>query len=297
MPIGTTEADSVVVNGKLYVFGGFDVLAPRQDPTSRAWVYDPATNVWTSLPPMPTHGISHAGIDSDGSRYIYYAGGFNFDTTLKAQLKGYPAVWRYDIQTATYSAMPPLPLNRASGGLSYIDGKIYYFGGSENYMVTPDHGEMWSLDVAHGATTWVQLATMPNPRNHFGWVTIDGKIYVAGGQHQEDSYTAQSELDRYDPATNKWTTLAPMLAPRSHMLDSSFVINGHFIVATGWTVTAVSSAVTAYDPATNTWQSMTSVPIARTSATGRAVSGGRYVICCGSAGGSTSAGWMANPAP
>ena len=129
--------------------------------------------------------------------------------------------------------------NRASGGLSYIGGKIYYFGGSENYMVTPDHGEMWSLDVAHGATTWVQLATMPDPRNHFGWVTINGKIYVAGGQHQEASdSTAQSELDSYDPATNKWTTLAPMPAPRGHMLDSSFVINGRFIVATGWTTTA-----------------------------------------------------------
>ena len=44
---------------------------------------------------------------------------------------------------------------------------------------------------------------------------------------------------------------------------------------------------------------MTNVPVARTSATARAISGGRYIVCCGSAGGTgtTTAAWMANPAP
>lgn len=82
------------------------------------------------------------------------------------------------------------------------------------------------------------------------------------------------------------------------MLDSSFILQGHFVVATGWTLTDKTAAVTAYDPVTNSWQALTDVPSARTSATGRAVSGGRYVICCGSAGGtSTSDAWIANPVP
>ncbi|MDX6230173.1 MAG: hypothetical protein QOI76_3563 [Frankiales bacterium] len=297
LPIGTTEANSVTVNDKVYLFGGFDVLQPVLNPTTRAWVYDPVTNIWSSLPPVPAMGIDHAGIDTDGSRYIYYAGGFRYDTTGAARLQGTELVWRYDTQTGTYSPMPPLPVRRASGGLSYIGGTLYYFAGSTDYQGTPDAGETFSLDVAGGATAWVQRATMPNPRNHIGWVTIDGKIYVAGGQYFEKSYFAQSELDRYDPATDTWTTLAPMPFARSHMLDSSMVIDGRFVVASGWTTTAQTAAVTAYDPVTDTWSSMTDLPLARTSATARALSGGRFVYCCGSAGISTSSGWMATPAP
>jgi N-acetylneuraminic acid mutarotase len=297
LPIGTTEAESVVVNDKLYLFGGFDVLQPVLNPTTRAWLYDPATNVWSSLPPVPANGIDHAGIDTDGTRYIYYAGGFRYDITGAALLQGTELVWRYDTLDGTYSPMPPLPVRRASGGLSYINGTLYYFGGSTDYQGTPDAGETFSLDVAGGATAWVQRATMPNPRNHIGWVTIDGKIYVAGGQYFEKSYFAQTELDRYDPATDTWTTLAPMPFARSHMLDSSMVIDGRFVVASGWTTTAQTAAVTAYDPVTNTWSSMTDLPLARTSATVRAISGGRFVYCCGSAGISTSSGWMGTPAP
>ena len=296
LPIGTTEANSTVVNGKLYLFGGFNVQVPRLDPTTRSWLYDPATNVWSSLPPMPVGGISHAGIDSDGSRYIYYAGGFALDPTGQARLQGTTLVWRYDTVTGLYSSMPPLPDRRAAGGLSYINGTLYYFGGEIDYP-GPNEGTTWSLDVANNATTWVALATMPNPRNHVGWATVNGQIYVAGGQYGENSNTAQSELDRYDPATNTWTTLAPMPFARSHMLDSTFVLSGHVVVATGWTTTAKTAAVTAYDPATNTWQAMTDVPSARTSATMRAISGGRVVLCCGSAGGSTSNGWIGVPAP
>ncbi|MDX6242824.1 MAG: hypothetical protein QOE76_547 [Frankiales bacterium] len=297
LPIGTTEAESVTVNDKVYLFGGFDVQHAPLNPTTRAWVYDPVTNAWSSLPPVPENGIDHAGIDTDGTRYIYYAGGFRYDTSGAAKLEGTDLVWRFDTVTGVYSPMPPLPVRRASGGLSYINGVLYYFGGSTDYMGTPDAGETFSLDVAGGATAWVSRATMPNPRNHIGWATIDGKIYVAGGQYFEKSWLAQTELDRYDPATDSWTKLAPMPFARSHMLDSSMVIDGHFIVASGWTTTAQTAAVTAYDPVTNTWSSMTDLPLARTSATVRAISGGRFIYCCGSAGISTSSGWMGTPAP
>ncbi|MDX6203076.1 MAG: hypothetical protein QOJ83_2576, partial [Frankiales bacterium] len=57
------------------------------------------------------------------------------------------------------------------------------------------------------------------------------------------------------------------------------------------------ASVTAYDPGTNTWQSWPDVPQARTSATAKSISAGRFVFCCGSAGTSNSNGWLASPAP
>jgi hypothetical protein len=57
----------------------------------------------------------------------------------------------------------------------------------------------------------------------------------------------------------------------------------------------VSAAVAAFDPATGTWQTWRDLPQARTSALAKALSGGRFVYCCGSAGTSNADGWMATP--
>ncbi|MDX6213372.1 MAG: hypothetical protein QOF82_2459 [Frankiales bacterium] len=296
MPVGTTEAQSVVLHDKLYVLGGFDVLKDCCTPTDRAWAFDPAANAWTALPHLPNHGVSHAGIDSDGSRYIYYAGGYAADAAATNQVYGTTDVWRFDTATGGYARMPSLPQARAAGGLAYRAGKLYYFGGA-NLARTTDSRDVWILDVAAGSTTWVPGAAMPNPRNHLGWAVINGLIYAVGGQHLNDSSTAQAELDRYDPASNAWTRLSAMPVARSHVMDTTFVLGGRLVVVGGWTTTSVSASVTAYDPGTNTWQSWPDAPQARTSATAKSISAGRFVFCCGSAGTSNSNGWLATPAP
>lgn len=296
IPIGTTEAQSVALAGKLYVFGGFDLTKPCCTPTNRAYVYDPAANRWTALPAMPGHGVSHAGIATDGTRYIYYAGGYVADATATGQVYGTTAGWRYDTVTGAYAALPALPAARAAGGLAYVSGRLYYFGGS-NLARTLDEGTVWRLNLGTGATTWRSRAPMPNPRNHLGWAVIKGAIYAVGGQHLTSSATPQSELDRYDPGTNTWTKLAALPVARSHVMDTTFVLNGRLVVAAGYTSSAPSAAVTAYTPSTNSWQALTSLPEARTSATAKAVGSGSYVYCCGSSGTSTSTGWLASPAP
>lgn len=81
-PFGIAEGQSVSLGGKLYVFGGFDSESPYPccRPTDRAYVFDPTTEVWqplTPLPPMnntPYGGVNHAGFTTDG-RDIYFAGG------------------------------------------------------------------------------------------------------------------------------------------------------------------------------------------------------------------------------
>ena len=173
-----------------------------------------------------------------------------------------------------------------------MGGKLYYFGGN-NLNRTSDPGTMWMLDVAAGATAWVTRADLPNPRNHLGWGVIAGQIYAVGGQYRDVSYLAQGELDRYDPVTNAWSVLAPMPVARSHVMDSTFVLNGRLVVAGGWTTSSVSAAVTAFDPASGTWSTWTPLPEARTSSTAKAISGGRFLFCCGSAGSSSATGWLA----
>ncbi len=294
MPFGTNEAESVVLGDQLYIFGGFDTTKATFTPTNRAWRYDPAANKWTALPPMPNNGITHSGIATDGVRYIYYAGGSASADNATQQVFGTVDAWRYDTVTGTYTALPDMPEARSAGGLGYVAGKLYYFGGN-NLTRTVDGSETWMLDLTGGATSWVSEASLPDPRNHVGFATMNGQIYAVGGQYGSDSRTAQGALDRYDPASNTWTVLPSMPLPRGHVMDSTFVLDGDLVVAGGWTASNVSAAVLAYDPVANSWSAWPNLPEARTSTTVKGISGGRFVFCCGSAGTSAQTGWIANP--
>ena len=67
-----------------------------------------------------------------------------------------------------------------------------------------------AYDVA--ADSWlVGFAPPPRPRGYAGCAELDGKIYVIGGW---DGHAELSRVDRYDPATNTWDTVAPLPWPR-----------------------------------------------------------------------------------
>ena len=57
----------------------------------------------------------------------------------------------------------------------------------------------------------------------------------------------------------------------------------------------VSDAVLVYDPATNAWTTRTRPPAGANVGNGKALGGGKFLFCCGSAGTSTSDGWIATP--
>src|ERR1700693_5103598 len=70
-PFARVEAPSAVVDGKLYLFGGFtdDLQASNQ-----VDVYDPASDSWARKKDIPTR-LTHLNPASDG-KSIWFAGGF-----------------------------------------------------------------------------------------------------------------------------------------------------------------------------------------------------------------------------
>ena len=290
-PDGVSEAQGLSLNGKLYTFGGFDNRKACCTPTDRAYVYDPAANSWTPLAPMPDHGATHAGTTTDGQD-IFYAGGYIANASWTAQIFGTRAVWRYNVAANTYTRLPDLPIERAAGQLEYLGGQLHYFGGT-NMARTQDVGDHYVLDLRAGATTWTTAASLPNPRHHMGSVVLGGKIYAIGGQHHHDEQlVTQASVDVYDPATDSWTALRDLPSARSHIANSTFVLNGRVVTAGGEAAHNVAIAdVSAYDPATDTWTALTSLPVARVSGVA-AVIGGGFVFTGGS---SSAQGWRATP--
>jgi hypothetical protein len=302
-PIGVNEVQGELVDGTLYSFGGFDSQKSCCTPTSRSYAYAPASNSWSAIAPLPHlagngqpgTGVTHAAtaVDDDGG--IYLVGGYISGNGTSGQTFGTVEVYRYDTASNAYTRLPDLPQARASGAAAFIDGKLYHVGGT-NQARTQDPTTHWVLDVAGGATAWTTgLAPLPEGRNHPGMQVLDGRFYVVGGQTGHDgASTTKSDVWSYDPATDSWTTHAPLPQARGHITSTTFELDGRIVVAGGMPSNGVHSAqVHAYDPVADTWTSLTSLPTAKSGGVAGAFDGG-FLYSAG-AGGSTTAGWKAAP--
>ena len=91
-----------------------------------------------------------------------------------------------------------------------------------------------------GATAWEELP-MQTPLQGLALVAHDGKLYRVGGMNARNATTddeedlhSTDEFAQYDPATKKWTALAPLPAPRSSL--NAVVIGERIYVTGGWTL-------------------------------------------------------------
>ncbi|MBF9239235.1 T9SS type A sorting domain-containing protein [Hymenobacter sp. BT683] len=95
----------------------------------------------------------------------------------------------------------------------------------------------------------------PTPASTAGVAVWNGLIYAYGGQLAGGVYTNQ--LRSYNPATNIWTTLAPMPEAKNTF---GAAVNGKIYAFGGYNGVANSNRIDAYDIATNTWQALGTLP-------------------------------------
>jgi N-acetylneuraminic acid mutarotase len=260
-PVVRAEASGAVVNGKLYILGGYYSTDTAIIAQERCDVYDPATNKWTRLADMPT-AFTHCGVAVEGAT-IWLVGQY----TGNHPGPGSPQVWKYNTTSNTWSRGPDLPAARGAGGAAIVGRELHYFGGMDATR-TQEQGEHWVLNLDNPAAGWQAKASLPNPRNHLGAAALNGKVYAIGGQHgQESEQVAQSDVHRYDPATNTWTKVASLPGPRSHLSGCVFTMNGKLIVIGGETkFKTQTNTIYAYDPATNKWSQLGTLPAPRSTA-------------------------------
>jgi N-acetylneuraminic acid mutarotase len=144
------------------------------------------------------------------------------------------------------------------------------------YTVCATSGEqLFRYDRA--TNTWITLARPPTSHAHGAGGAIAGKLYLAGGYRIEGGvYKAHAQLDIYDPATNTWTTGAPM--PQRAQDAASAVLNGKLYVAGGTSYPVELATLMVYDPVTRSWTTKASLPASRSQAAGAAAGGLFFVI-------------------
>lgn len=105
-------------------------------------------------------------------------------------------------------------------------------------------------------TGWKRLAEMPAKSFNQCVTVMDGFLYVAGGEDQNDARNqakhAVSNFCRYDPRFNTWIHLANMNQRRTHF--SLNVFNGLLFAVGGRNTEGCLFSVECYVPSTNQWQ-------------------------------------------
>jgi N-acetylneuraminic acid mutarotase len=287
-PVVRAEALGGIVNGKVYLFGGLfadtdgHILA-----RTRGDVYDVASNTWTQLGDEP-EPVTHAGTAIDGN-IIWFVGGYVGDHPAPPTTH----TWKYDTMTDIWTAGPELPIARGAGAAAIVGREIHFFGGMDDARTT-DEGDHWSLNLDDPDATWQVRAPLTNPRNHVAVASLGGKLYVIGGQHaQESAQVAQSDVDCYDPATDTWTSVAALPGPRSHVNESTFVMNGKIIVLGGEIgYNLPQNTIYAYDPSLNSWSLIGLLPANRSTSLAGVIGDNQIISATGNSPYPTDNVWI-----
>ena len=253
-PVARFEASGVVVDGKLWVMGGF--LSSMLDVSKRIDIYDPSTDRWQLGPELPG-AETHAGVVSLGRDFVLVAG-FQGNVLNRTTTAG---VWRWDAVGANWSAGPDLPSPRAAVFAALIGTRLHAAGGLAIDGNT-DSIEHLVWDLA-GSAVWTPLAPLTNARNHGGGSVSGGRFFAVSGRHGWDEVAGDDPaLDAYDPAMDSWTARAAMPAPRSEIGSATMTLADGRLLIVGGSVTGKlpSSDVLVYDPRDDRWSTLPSLP-------------------------------------
>ena len=180
---------SCVVNGKIYVIGGFDGAVDL----TAVEIFDPATTAWST--PTTTGSFEQRGVFAiaviDGK--IYTLGGYdNGVLTSKTQVLD-PAtnIWTTLSTTGTFTP-------RWAMGYGVINGKIFLAGGGSlsggilnTFEVFDPSTNKWSKPAATGTFS---------ARYYFSCSVVDGKLYAIGGGPNEVFTPASANVNTSDAA-------------------------------------------------------------------------------------------------
>jgi N-acetylneuraminic acid mutarotase len=210
--------------GKIYCFGGFKLPASGEiawEPIDNAWEYDPATDLWRALQPMPGKRGAAAAAVVNGKVYVIGGAGVHPgapDRPLQMGPDGTPqrslgTVEEYDIASNRWRERSPMPTARNHFVVAALNGKIYAIGGR---LASPFVSLGSDTDVVEvydpASDSWgVPRARLSTLRASMAWGIHDGRVYIAGGEIQTAEVSSSFRtVEAYDPALNQWFVLPSM---------------------------------------------------------------------------------------
>lgn len=230
-------------DGSLYVAGGF-ISNPSGVELARdlVTVYDIATGTSSRVAHM-IHG-SAASVYALGANGMFYVfGGYN------VSMGGYMTIVQvYNPANNTWWTETSAPVSIGGGdAVPLPDGRIIVVG-SNSYLnstlIYDTAAKKWSYGQDQPTSLWLRQGVL--------WSST--AVYFMGGR---DGVSAVDQVDVYNPQTNSWATVAPMLLPSVHG-GAATSANGNIYYYGGVDASWVTGApptgqVQRYNPVADEW--------------------------------------------
>lgn len=162
-----------VIDGKIYAVGGALKKFFRLRNSNVNEVYDPKTNTWKQLAPIPTPRDHLTVSVANG---LLYAIGGRVNVDYNQNLNTNEA---YNPISNQWKTLAPLPTARSGITSQFIKGKIYVFGGES------DEGTFNENEAYDPKTNqWTTQPPMPKSCHGLGSAIVSGAIHLLnGGPH------------------------------------------------------------------------------------------------------------------
>jgi N-acetylneuraminic acid mutarotase len=199
MPVALNHAAAVAYRGRVYVIGGYRHPRSLTRETAALYRYDPRSDRWARLAPMPTaRGALVAGVVRGR---LYAAGGANAGGNALATLEV------YDFRRGRWRSGPRMAVAREHLAGAVAGGRFYALAGR-----AAGHGNFRVVEAYDpGRRRWRRAPAMAKARGGIAAATVGGKIVVVGG---EESGGTIREVERFDPRTRRWQRLPDLPTPR-----------------------------------------------------------------------------------
>ncbi|MFX1303088.1 MAG: Kelch repeat-containing protein [Promethearchaeota archaeon] len=175
--------------------------------------------VVADTPSLPTRGNPGMAYDSESDVIVIF-GGWNTSTTPG---DGPRDTWIYDFNADTYTKKTPAPAprRRAESCMVYdsLRDRIVLFGGLENWTVSGERNDTWIYD--YNSDTWTELFPVSAPSERraaqMAYDSESDRIILFGGMDgfPYPSATFYNETWAYNPGSNTWQKMSPVLSPRA----------------------------------------------------------------------------------
>ncbi len=249
MPTARKEISNaaIAIDGKIYVVGGVSSDGNITDKLER---FDPATNTWETMSPVPNNIWRASAATSGGKLYVFggyqSTSGFPFNPTNR--------VFEYDPSNDTWAEKSSMSTARGTSVAVEVSGKIHVIGGAAS--------DALSLHEVYDPSndSWESKASMTTARSGLTGVALEGKIFLVGGYFLSGGVVSQKVLEVYDPSNNSWTSKTSM--PISRHGIASVVVNNRMYVFGGSTDATITSRSLEYDPISDAWRQVADLPSA-----------------------------------
>ncbi|HDQ05879.1 MAG TPA: kelch-like protein [Candidatus Bathyarchaeota archaeon] len=180
MPTGSYGIEANVVDGKIYLIGGWiqSESSSNIEKSDRVDIYDPVTDTWDTGSPIPMAVAGYASAVMDGKIYVISGVASGSTITNLTQI--------YDPKTDKWSSGMPIPMGVGNGAAGATTGTkaakaIYVIGGSN--ATYPLSGQYMNQVYFPETNSWSVAASMPVDRAGLSVTVVNDTLYAIGGGH------------------------------------------------------------------------------------------------------------------